>query len=370
MDAYLNTTYTAINARSVPTVQSDLFDAQNYCRAAWAMGSWEPTPSTRLLYAMLESLRSAGLLYTPDPADDEGQLHFTLFQTHTFPAPLPPDVSIVDAESKAIRTCVGRFPHFTIHFKGVCKTRFGLFLKGYPTQDVNRLRATIRYVLPDTVEPHPQDICHATLFRFKTDPTPAQHALLDTIVDLFDHTLLYTFAPRTWEYGLGTWRMTDRVPAVSWPAHPRWILHRGLRNGPDAALENNEGELRSAIEEGWDVEFDVWYKDGDWYLGHDRPGAHPLRDRELLHSPRAWIHCKNLEAVVAFQSMPAPHYFVHDKDDATLTSQNWIWCYPGHSAGQNSVYVLPERTGADMGALRNMNVGAVCSDYLPEHFVS
>ena len=36
------------------------------------------------------------------------------------------------------------------------------------------------------------------------------------------------------------------------------------------------------------------------------------------------------------------HYFWHQEDDITLTSQGYIWAYPGKQPIKNSIAVLPE----------------------------
>jgi hypothetical protein len=146
---------------------------------------------------------------------------------------------------------------------------------------------------------------------------------------------------------------------------PRWILHRGLKAGPAADLENIEAVLWERLAEGWDVEVDVWVHDGIFWLGHDRP-THILKTPGLLTHPGTWVHCKNLEAVSVMPS--GAHYFVHDKDPATITSKGHIWCYPGNLVeNKPAVVVMPERVGFKFPLLHK--AAAVCSDYLPSYFL-
>jgi hypothetical protein len=35
-------------------------------------------------------------------------------------------------------------------------------------------------------------------------------------------------------------------------------------------------------------------------------------------------------------------FFSHDVDQAVLTSNGYIWCYPGFQAGIQSIVVMPE----------------------------
>ena len=50
-----------------------------------------------------------------------------------------------------------------------------------------------------------------------------------------------------------------------------YIAHRGLFNGPDKEKENSPAQINQALFKGYDVEVDVWFKDGKWFLGHDEP---------------------------------------------------------------------------------------------------
>jgi hypothetical protein len=176
------------------------------------------------------------------------------------------------------------------------------------------------------------------------------------------------FVPKLWEYGYGTWTQTDKTRKVlySFPAAPMWVCHRGLKNGPNKELENKEAEIVSRLEEGWDVEIDVWNIDGIWWLGHDKPESE-LIDKTILKHHRVWVHCKNLHALEECIRDSDVHCFTHDSDEATLTSKRYIWCYPGILLGKRSVCVMPERY---IGCLDVNDVlrteGAVCSDFTPD----
>ena len=51
----------------------------------------------------------------------------------------------------------------------------------------------------------------------------------------------------------------------------KYIAHRGNLNGPNRLLENKPDYLNVALSLGYDVEVDVWFIDGKFFLGHDRP---------------------------------------------------------------------------------------------------
>lgn len=362
----LRETYHAINHRSIPVAQTELIGPLTYCRALWALGEWIPTEAARALYLELNAMRDEGIVFDLTGNVSTGLLHWTLFQLETFPVtPHPTAKHLEDGET--LQRILYEHPPVQLQFNGISKTRFGLFLCGYPSYDVTALRNQIRRRITDIREPHPQDICHSTLFRFTQEPQPVTRMLIDSLCERYAEVPLFEFKPTIWEYGFGTWLQQERHVLRQWLPAPRWILHRGLFAGPNRALENQEALLWDRLTEGWDIEIDIWRDtSGALWLGHDGPTTR-LQNNSLLRHPRVWIHCKNLAALV---SMPErAHYFVHDVDAATLTSRGFVWCYPGNQpGGGKDVVVLPERSGGCFPQLGNAY--AVCSDYLPAYFLS
>jgi hypothetical protein len=139
----------------------------------------------------------------------------------------------------------------------------------------------------------------------------------------------------------------------------RIIAHRGNLNGPSAS-ENSPEKLQEAILEGFDVEMDIWYKDGLLWSGHDRPEY--LLDLGFLrqHHNNIWFHCKNIEAAEYLSNTPlfAPNFFSHDSDDFVITSFGYIWAFPGHKLTKGSVCVMPEASGQEP-----IDCFGVCTDY-------
>jgi hypothetical protein len=361
----LKDTYERINRSSIPKEQPSILNPNpEYCTAIWAMGDWIPTQEYHDLMNHLNILNSYGILFTENGLSG-GKLHLTLFQLRTFPVCVntPP----LKSESQVLKYLLTTHPTFNVKFHGVSKTRNGLFLCGYPEYDINILRDQIRKTCENIVEPHPQDICHSTLFRFHTKPTQEALQIIEDIVVAYRDTTLLTFVPRVWEYGFGTWTQLDSQRRIidSWSANPRWICHRGLKNGPNKDLENRESEILARLLEGWDVEIDVWYIDGEWWLGHDNP-AKRLSDTSILLHPHVWVHCKHLPALERCIQQEHIHCFTHDSDEATLTSKQYIWCYPGKILGKKSICVMPERHNFTIDDICTAEY--VCSDFLPERF--
>lgn len=138
------------------------------------------------------------------------------------------------------------------------------------------------------------------------------------------------------------------------------IAHRGNTKGP-SETENNPVNLIVAISLGFDVEVDIWMDIKGVYLGHDKPQY--TVDETFLEDIKdhAWFHCKNIEALGYFvNNMPDAKYFWHQEDDHTLTSNGYIWTYPGKTVTNKSIVVLTEP--ADLSLYKDAY--GVCTDYL------
>lgn len=145
------------------------------------------------------------------------------------------------------------------------------------------------------------------------------------------------------------------------------ISHRGNINGRNIERENHPDYIEEAIQLGYDVEVDIWYLRSKLYLGHDEPQYEVDMKWLTKTAGKLWIHCKNLDAVSYFfntneRNWTAFHFFWHQTDDITLTSNGYIWAYPGKQPIHNSIAVLPE--------LHNDNIDmcmGICSDYIEKY---
>lgn len=133
------------------------------------------------------------------------------------------------------------------------------------------------------------------------------------------------------------------------------IAHRGNTVGP-SPLENSPGVLLEAISKGFDVEVDIRLTNKGWFLGHDGP-VYKIGDLFIDQiKDNAWFHCKNLEALESLDKK-IYKYFWHQEDDFTLTSNGYIWTYPGKNVTTKSIIV-------DLN-LNNKysNIYGICTDY-------
>jgi hypothetical protein len=139
------------------------------------------------------------------------------------------------------------------------------------------------------------------------------------------------------------------------------IAHRGLTNGPDSVLENTTVAIESAIQNGFDVEVDIWKIQDKIYLGHDEPKESV--ELEFLLRPQIWAHAKNLEAL-QYMLANKVHCFWHEDDQYTITSMGYIWTYPGRDLTDMSVMVMPERVYNNLSGITKTNCYAICSDFV------
>lgn len=144
------------------------------------------------------------------------------------------------------------------------------------------------------------------------------------------------------------------------------ISHRGNINGKIVERENHPEYINEAISLGYDVEIDIWGIDGELFLGHDEPQYPTDFDWLKERSSNLWIHCKNIDALLYFTdidySLELFNYFWHETDTVTLTSENWIWAFPGKQPINGSIAVLPEIYNDDVS-----DAAGVCSDYIEKY---
>lgn len=138
-----------------------------------------------------------------------------------------------------------------------------------------------------------------------------------------------------------------------------YIAHRGHTHGVKKDFENSPEYIQAALDAGFDCEIDVWYMNNSWRLGHDGPDYSIPMD--FLYKKGLWIHCKNFAAFRRLAHLTQLNVFWHQEDDYVLTSQNYIWCYPGKMVDTDfkTICVKPEIHDTDYERFCG-----VCSDYV------
>ena len=137
-----------------------------------------------------------------------------------------------------------------------------------------------------------------------------------------------------------------------------YISHRGNINGKNVRYENSPDYIQKAIDKGFHVEVDVWsFEDDGYWLGHDEPQYHV--EENYLEDSKLWCHAKNIYALNQMIENGKIHCFFHHEDDVTLTSQGYLWTYPGRDLTKNSIVVLPNKKP-------DVEVAGICSDFIEE----
>ena len=140
-----------------------------------------------------------------------------------------------------------------------------------------------------------------------------------------------------------------------------YISHRGNLEGPRQDFENKPEYIENAASQGFAVEIDVWFKNNNFFLGHDEP-QYSINANFLLKK-EIWCHAKNLEALEEMKKIGS-HYFWHENDKFTLTSKGYIWTYPGFELSKNSICVLPEK---DLVKNKKLECAGICSDFIKRY---
>ena len=143
------------------------------------------------------------------------------------------------------------------------------------------------------------------------------------------------------------------------------ISHRGNVNGSSPERENSTDYILKAMEK-YDVEIDLWFVDGLFKLGHDRPQYDTQYSFLVEHSEKLWIHCKNIPSFRELSVMDPKgnvlNYFMHDSDDVVFTSKGYRWALVGNQPIEGSIAVMPGIHGEDISLCMG-----VCSDYIERY---
>lgn len=145
------------------------------------------------------------------------------------------------------------------------------------------------------------------------------------------------------------------------------ISHRGNLEGPNPEKENSPEYIFEAIKEGYLVEVDVWHVNNKWYFGHDNPQYEVKYKFISDNKKNIWFHCKDIYSLYMLNEIDHLNYekvnfFWHQTDDYTLTSNGYIWTYPGKDLTNKSICVLPEQIGLELKHIEKCY--GICSDYI------
>jgi len=149
------------------------------------------------------------------------------------------------------------------------------------------------------------------------------------------------------------------------------IAHRSNIEG-QSEKENSPEQIDKCINLGYNVEIDIRYDKVTkiFSLGHDKPQYQITLEWLINRSEYLWIHCKNIDSLYIFSSNTLCNfnYFWHQEDDFTLTSNNYIWTYPGKPYTSRSIIVMPETfiNLNELSTFKSYDCYGICSDYVSQ----
>lgn len=139
------------------------------------------------------------------------------------------------------------------------------------------------------------------------------------------------------------------------------ISHRGNINGPNPDKENNPIYIDQAIDAGYDVEIDIRYRDGWFFLGHDTADYPVTMEWLMFRWDKLWIHCKDLESCIALIHTNL-RVFCHSQDPYTIISSEQIWIHD-LSLNITKQCIVPLITKEQLLQRSNFEPYGICTDY-------
>jgi beta-phosphoglucomutase-like phosphatase (HAD superfamily) len=351
----------------LPEYQPDIINDKSLCVAMWCKELFHFNEKLEDLKNALEPWKDKFLWYNTDK-NSNTILHNTFFQFRRFSIKDDEKLELIDninLWTETVKDSLNKLPPYYLHLNGIAPVKNGICLCGYPPTDYTEVKNNIRKTAY-CIEPHAQDIHHITLLRWIKPISEDEYKNILNIINLFKNTYFGTLQPTKWFTGFSTWNMKEESLEIihSWDALPSpWILHRGNNNGLSPNTENKPEILYQRLDEGWDIEIDLWKISEDLYLGHDKPEYKINENEKLLIHPNTWIHCKNLEAYFYLRNHKDSkkfNYFSHDKDEFAVTSKGFIWSNINTNIiGPGSIKVVQSKN-------YNLMPGVgICTDWTP-----
>lgn len=369
----LEAEYSEMTSRNIQTTAWTCLGLDNKkCLAISTLGDWSLEPySWARFMKWLAPLMTDSILYTPSPNEHQGQLHWTLQQCQPF---MVEHVSIADIDYTLLNPVFEALRGVELVYRGLSVTSSGLVLKGFPATEIqyqNILRA--RGMLPDVFrsmgldyrEPYANTICHATVLRWKNTPTDKQIQYISDSIHTWDECVFARLKPRNWILGHLTLRVREGCTLLQSYHAPKYIAHRGLMDGPNGSIENTVDLLESNSKAGITSECDIWYKDEQFWLGHDTPDHMVSFEWICKMKEFLLIHAKDLTTFHVLKRIRDQegidlHIFYHTDEDVVVTTHGECIVYPGLQVYDGWMSMMPERAPLiKIGGY----AAAVCSDY-------
>lgn len=141
------------------------------------------------------------------------------------------------------------------------------------------------------------------------------------------------------------------------------ISHRGNINGPVPEKENRPSYIDCALQLGLDVEIDVRFFDGKFWLGHDT-ADYVVNELWLLKRfKKIWLHCKDVTSAYKLEEYQDARYFCHTADTCVLTSTKHLWVHD-LSLPLTEKCIIPLIDRVDVENYNGNIVHGICTDYV------
>lgn len=141
------------------------------------------------------------------------------------------------------------------------------------------------------------------------------------------------------------------------------ISHRGNINGKIIDKENSPVYIDAAIGSGYQVEVDLRYVKGFFWLGHDTAQYKISKNWIEKRLDNIWYHCKNLYAAIELKKInPNIKYFCHAQDAYVITSTSHFWVHD-LKLKLNKDCIIPLLSKKSVLNWKQQNVHAVCTDF-------
>jgi hypothetical protein len=144
------------------------------------------------------------------------------------------------------------------------------------------------------------------------------------------------------------------------------ISHRGNIIGPCLEdKENRPSYIDCAIQLGLDVEIDIRYIDGNFWLGHDTPDYKVSALWLQKRSSSLWLHCKDINSAHKLKELNNEFkFFCHTSDPYVITSSGHLWVHD-LSISLNDNCIIPLLADIDIITYNNESpLYAICTDHV------
>lgn len=247
---------------------------------------------------------------------------------------------------------------YTLRFRGLQSSMSAIHLHGYfevaeHGAAFSQLRATINQLFREYGCPVTLGQFSIPIVRFKNTDSHQHLPNLDRWKEC--------------EFGevrMSEWLVQKRGSIYGKIRLQQFIAHRGNEKGRFAHDENKPEKIEELHQKGIVCEIDIWYKENQWWLGHDAPETKVTFEWLMKNPSLCLIHCKNYQALdTLHRECGSQGYdvnlFYHTVEDYALTSRGHIIVHPNQTCLPDSIEMMPELSKTrDMKKRSNY----VCSD--------